>query len=75
MDISRTDPLKEHGVPTTREFRKEETVSLRTIQAVAEVPEGFGMVTAIVPAGPGKVIITGDSGISVEAAIDWNFVL
>ncbi len=75
VDISRTDPLKDVGVPTTREFRKDETVSLRTIQAVAEVPAGFGMVTSIVPAGPGKVKISGDSGQSIETAIDWNFVL
>jgi hypothetical protein len=75
VDISRAEPLKEHGVPTTREFHADETVSLRTIQAVAEVPEGFGMVASIVPAGPGKVTISDDSGLSIEAAVDWNFVL
>lgn len=75
VDISRTDPLAAEGVPTTRPFRKDEPVSLRLAQAVAAVPAGFGMVTAIVPSGPGKVVITGESGATVESAIDWNFVL
>ncbi|QJE97781.1 hypothetical protein [Luteolibacter luteus] len=75
VDVSRKDPLAADGVPTTREFRKDETVSLRTVQAVAAVPEDFGTVVSIVPAGPGKVKITGDSGKSVETSIDWNFVL
>lgn len=75
VDVSREDRLKKQGVPTTREFRKDEVVSLRTIQAVAAVPEDFGTVVSIVPAGSGKVKITGDSGKSVETSIDWNFVL
>ena len=75
VDISRTDPLAAEGVPTTRHFRKDETVSLRIAQAVAAVPEKFGRVTSIVPAGPGKVVITGESGSTVGSAIDWQFVL
>ena len=75
VDVSRTNPLAAEGVPTTRHFRKDETVSLRLTQAVAAVPEKFGRVTSIVPAGPGKVVITGESGATVESAIDWNFVL
>jgi len=75
VDISREDRLKDRGIPTARDFRKDEVVSLRIAQAVTEVPQGFGRVTAIRPAGPGKVSITGESGQSVESAIDWNFVL
>ncbi|WP_367873555.1 hypothetical protein [Luteolibacter sp. Populi] len=75
VDVSRMDPLRDHGIPTTREFVRSETVSLRFTQAVAAVPEDFGTVVSIVPAGPGKVKITGDSGKSVETSIDWNFVL
>lgn len=75
VDVSRKDPLAVEGVPTTRIFRKDETVSLRMVQAAAAVPRDFGVVTAIIPAGPGQVLITGDSGHSVETAIDWNFVL
>ena len=63
------------GIPTVRGFDKDRTVSLRLVQAVAAVPEGFGAVAAIRPAGPGKVVISAGSGIEVTAAIDWNFVL
>jgi hypothetical protein len=75
VDVSRTDPLAAEGVPTTRHFRKDETVSLRIAQAVAAVPPGFGKVVSIRPGGPGKVDITGESGASVGSDIDWNFVL
>jgi hypothetical protein len=75
VTISRKDPLAAEAVPTSREFRKDETVSLRVVQAVAAVPQDFGTTVSIVPAGPGKVKITGDSGHSVETSIDWNFVL
>jgi len=75
VDVSRTNPLAAEGVPTTRHFRKDETASLRLAQAVAAVPEKFGRVTSILPAGPGKVVITGESGTTVESAVDWQFVL
>jgi hypothetical protein len=75
VDISRRDPLAAEGVPVTREFRKDQTVSLRIAQAVAEVSRDFGTVASIVPDGPGKVVITGGSGHAVETNIDWNFVL
>ncbi|MDB6076682.1 MAG: hypothetical protein JWO82_429 [Akkermansiaceae bacterium] len=75
VDVSREDRLKDDGVPTTRTFRPDETVSLRTIQAVALVPDDFGAVKSIQPAGPGQVVITGESGAQVTAATDWSFVL
>lgn len=75
VDVSREDRLAAKGIPTTREFRKNETVSLRIAQAVAAVPPGFGKVVSIRPGGPEKVVITGESGASVDSDIDWNFVL
>jgi len=75
VDVSREDRLAEDFIPTTREFRKNETVSLRIAQAVATVPPGFGKVVSIRPQGSGKVVITGESGASVESDIDWNCVL
>lgn len=75
VDVSRKDPLAADGVPTTREFRKDETVSLRLVQAAAAVPRDFGAVSSIAPAGEGKILITGSSGQSVESSIDWNFIL
>jgi hypothetical protein len=75
VDVSREDRLAAKGIPTIRDFRKDETVSLRIAQAVAAVPPGFGKVVSIRPEGTGKVILTGESGASVESDIDWNFVL
>ncbi len=75
VEISRLGRLAGEGIATTREFRRDEVVSLRIAQAVAAVPADFGVTVSILPAGPGKVIITGDSGHAVETNIDWNFVL
>jgi hypothetical protein len=75
VDISREDLLAAHGIPTTRDFREDDTLSLRIAQAVVAVPEDFGTVNSIRPAGPGKVTLTGESGHQAEATIDWNFVL
>jgi hypothetical protein len=75
VDVSREGRLAAAGIPTTREFRKDETVSLRIVQAVAAVPAGFGKVVSIRPAGLGKIVITGESGSSVESRVEWDFVL
>jgi hypothetical protein len=75
VDISREDRLKDDGVPTTRQFHANETVSLRILQAVALVPDDFGAVRSIRPDGSGKVVITGDSGASFATPVDWSFVL
>ncbi len=75
VDVSREDRLKDAGIPCTREFRRDHAVSLRIVQAAVAVPEDFGRVASIRPHGAGKVLLTGDSGASVETAADWNFVL
>ncbi|BCX48797.1 conserved hypothetical protein [Haloferula helveola] len=75
VDVSRQNLLADFDIPTVRAFRPEETVSLRIVQAVAEVPGGFGKVEEIVPAGDGKVRISDDNGLSVETQVDWSFVL
>lgn len=75
VDLSREDLLAEEGIPTTRRFVPEETVSLRIVQAVAEVPPNFGAVTEIVPEGDGRVRITGENGAIVESPVDWSHVL
>lgn len=75
VEISRQDLLAGVNVPTTREFRRDEPVSLRLIQAVVEVPEGFGAVVEIVPDGAGRVTLTDESGVHVTAPVDWEFVV
>jgi hypothetical protein len=74
VDLSRQDLLAEEGIPTTRRFRADETVSLRIVQAVAEVPPNFGKVLDILPTGDGRVRVSGENG-AVECALDWTFVL
>ena len=75
VDKSRLDLLAAHGIPTTRHFKKEETVSLRNIQGVAAVPAGFGAVEKIVPASENTLTLIGDSGMEILAAIDWKFLV
>lgn len=73
--LSRQDLLAEDGIPTVRTFDPGETVSLRLVHAVAEVPDQFGKVVSIAPVGDGKVLLTGENGASVECLVDWSHVL
>jgi hypothetical protein len=74
IDISRQNLLAAQGVPTTRCFKRGETVSLRIIQAVALVPDDFGAVSEIVPHGVGAVSIQGESVRKIIVPVDWSFV-
>ena len=73
--ISRQDLLAAEGIPTSRRFRREETVSLRIVHSVALTPECFGVVTEITPLGEDSVTITDESGRKVVVSVDWKFVL
>ncbi len=75
VDKSRLDLLAQHGVPTTRNFRKDQAVALRNIHAVAALPDHFGAVLRIVPAGENAVAITGETGVEVVVPLDWHFVI
>jgi hypothetical protein len=72
VDLSRKDLLHNLSVPTTRRFSKDEAVTLRNIQAVAAVPDGFGLVKSILPSGENTVTLTDESGLTAEAAVDWR---
>ncbi len=74
VDKSRLDLLRKHGVATTRSFRKDQPVTLRSIHAVALVPADFGAVCRIVPAGETAVAITGESGPPIVIPLEWRFV-
>ena len=73
IDKSGLDLLAGKGIPTSRKFNPDEPVVLRNIHAVAALPENFGAVTGIHPAGDQSVKLTGESGISVLASAHWNF--
>lgn len=75
VDISRQDLLAAEKIPTTRHFNPVETVSLKTIQAVAAVDSSFGAVSSILPAGPNHVMIQGESGTQITVPIDWGFLV
>lgn len=74
VEISRKDLLHNLSIPTTRAFSKESPVRLPMIQAVAAVPENFGMVKSIVPAGDDKVKIIGENRSDVTVPLNWKFV-
>lgn len=74
VDVSRQDLLAAEGIPTTRHFKNDEIVSLKTIQAVAAVNPDFGAVSKILPAGDEAVTLTGESGVSIKMPIDWKFL-
>lgn len=74
VDLSRKDLLRNLSVPTTRPFSRDVPVTLRNIQAVAKVPEGFGLVKSIKPDGADRVRITDCDGLSVVSLVDWNGV-
>lgn len=75
VDVSRSDPLASEGIPTVRDFRKDDTVPLRIVQAVVAVPDHFGRVLSILPDGDSRVTLTGETGLTVTCAVDWRFVL
>lgn len=74
-EVAREDRLKARGIPTSRRFSRDEAVSLRLVQAVTAVPDGFGKVTAIRPDGAEHVVVTGETGATVRVAVDWSHVL
>ena len=74
LDRSRQDLLAAHGIATTRHFTKDQTVSLRIIQSVALIPDGFGAVIQIVPEDDDHIRIVGESGATLNLPIDWSFI-
>ncbi len=71
---SRKDLLSAYGIATSRRFDPKETVVLRTIHAVALVPEDFGTVCQIVPHTDSAVEITGTSHQKIMVTLDWPFI-
>ena len=73
-DVAREDRLADFEIPTARRFSPETAVSLRIVQGVAAVPEGFGAVTSIRPHGSDAIEVIGESGNAVFATINWGFI-
>lgn len=75
VDLSRQNLLSALGIPTTRHFPPDTTVSLRMIHAVALTPDDFGAVARIFPHDENSVAIHGNSGKEIIVPVNWNFVL
>lgn len=75
VETSRKDLLSAQGIPTTRHFTSGETVSLRTIQAVASIPKDFGAVGKISPADEHTVSVIDEHGQDILVPVDWTFVI
>ncbi len=73
--LSRLNPLASHNIPSTRHFSPDETVTLRTLQAVALVPAGFGAVSQILPDGENAVTLHDESGTQIRVPLDWRFII
>lgn len=75
LTASREDRLAHRGIPTARIFTVATPVTLCTLQATVATPAGFGRVRDITPVSESALRVTDDTGISVECAVDWRFVL
>lgn len=60
-------PLADLGIATAREFRANERVRLRVVQAVAALPDGFGRVTEIRDVD-GSAVLVDESGNELQTA-------
>ena len=74
VDVAREDRLSAKGIPTSREFHKDQSVRLPIIQGALAVSSGFGQVLSIVPEGPTSVRITGENGQTLTCLINWQFL-
>lgn len=72
---SREDRLASLGIPTTRRFHREQTTTLRMVQAVAFAEPGFGRVVDISMDEPGQVTLVDDADRVATANVDWSYVL
>ncbi|MFN6271215.1 MAG: hypothetical protein ACK40T_12545 [Akkermansiaceae bacterium] len=75
VDVSRKDLLQNLGIPCTRNFSKDQPVTLKNIQAVAAVSRKFGKVDSIVPVSETEIQITSENGDMVTVPLDWKFVV
>jgi hypothetical protein len=68
----RTNPLSRKGVPTALELKAGETLRIPYVMGVVTLPRGFDWVSRV-RFGPGYVVFTSNSKITVRQAVDWHF--
>lgn len=76
VDVSRLSSLTvgERKIPVTTPFNGS-TVSLRNIQALAPIPEGFGLPVSLHPIDNQTIEIRSENGHFIQSTVDWNFIL
>ena len=65
----------ERGIPTYKEFDAENPFDVRTVHFAAAIPEAFDIVDNIEPLPHNHVRINSSSGHTVEAQVQWSYVL
>lgn len=74
VDKSRLDLLATKGIPTTRRFHADETVTLKVIHGVALVPGDFSAIRQISPDGDHHILIFDDLDQKIRVPLDWKFL-
>ena len=72
--IARENRLQHLQIPTSRHFEAHQAVRLPIIQGIAAVPEGFGQVQSITPAGQQRIQIKGEKHPPLSVAVNWQFL-
>lgn len=66
--------ITRRGLRTSMELDGKTPLTVKNIQGVCRIPEGFDRV-ADVSFEPGKLIFRSEAGPTAEASVNWNFVL
>ncbi len=75
LEHARRNLLKEHGVPTSLNFKAKEAKSIRSIHAVHPVGKDFGRVERIErDEGGAHVTVFGNGGRTARVPVDWAFL-
>lgn len=75
LEESRKNHLSHLGIATTRNFDAHVKTTLRTVQAVIQTPQDFGLIASVETPREGHIRIINEHGLHAEAQIDWQFVM
>jgi hypothetical protein len=70
--LARSDPLSRRALPTTLELKAGETLRIPYVMGVVTLPGEFDWVSAV-QFGPGHIVFTSNSKITVRQAVDFRF--
>lgn len=73
-ESAQPNALTARGVPTSLTVAPGVPLRIPYIQGLLRIPAGFGRIIAVVPAGPGKLLVRGASGSEIIAPCRWEFL-